>query len=119
MELHPPLQPTDISVSHRLGKSAPGKTRQIIAKFSARNIRERVFSARTKLKDYNNANPDKPNVYVNEDLIQFRANLAKEARDLKRAIIIADTWNIYGKIFGKDLHNHVAQINKGSDLDKY
>ena len=119
IELDPPLQPTDIAVSHRLGKSVPGKTRQIIAKFSTRNIRERVFSARTKLKDYNNANPDKPNIYVNEDLTQFRANLAKEARYLKRAIRIADTWNIHGKIFVKDLHNHVAQINKSSDLDKY
>ena len=34
MEVDPPLQPTDIAVSHRLGKSAPGKTRQIIVKFS-------------------------------------------------------------------------------------
>ena len=31
---------------------------------------------------------------------------------------IADTWNIYGKIFVKDLHNHVDQIKKSSDLDK-
>ena len=73
-----PLQPTDIAVSHRLGKGAPGETRQIIAKFSTWNICEHVFSARTKLKDYNNANPDKPNVYVNEDLTQFKANLAME-----------------------------------------
>ena len=78
MELDPPLQPTDIAVSHRLGKSAPGKTRQIIVNFSTRNIRERVFSARTNLKDYNIANPDKPNVNVNKDLTRFRLEKSKK-----------------------------------------
>ena len=43
---------------------------------STRNIRGRVLSARTNLKDYNKANPDKPNIYVKEDLTQFGATLA-------------------------------------------
>ena len=86
-----PVQPTDIAVSHGLGKSAPGKFRRIIVTFSARNTRERVFAARTYLKECNNANPDKPNIYLKGDLTQFRANLAREAGDLKRAKNIADT----------------------------
>ena len=40
-------------------------------------------------------------------------------KGFKKAKKIADTWNIYGKIFVKDLHNHVDQIKKSSDLDKY
>ena len=88
-------------------------------KFATRNIRERVFSATTDLKDYNKANTGQPDIYINEDLIQFRANLAKKAGDRKKAKQIADTWNIYGKIFVEDLHNHVFQIKKSSDLDKY
>ena len=119
IKIDPPVQPTDIAVSHRLGKKAPGKNRQIIVKFATRNIRERVFSARTDLKDFNKANTGQPDIYINEDLTQFRANLAKKARDCKKAKKIADTWNIYGKIFVKDLHNHVDQIKKSNDLDKY
>ena len=119
IKIDPPVQPTDIAVSHRLGKKAPGKNRQIIVKFATRNIRERVFSARTDLKDFNKANTGQPDIYINEDLTQFRANLAKKTRDCKKAEKIADTWNIYGKIFVKDLHNHVDQIKKSSDLDKH
>ena len=76
MEIDPPLQPTDIAVSHRLGKKASGKIRHIIVKCSTRNIRGRVLLASTNLKDYNKANPDKPNIYVKENLTQFRATLA-------------------------------------------
>ena len=76
MRTDPPLQPTAIAVSHRLGKSTPGKIRHIIVKFATQNIRGRVLSARTNLKDYNKANPNKPNIYVKEDLTQLRANLA-------------------------------------------
>ena len=37
------------------------------------------------LKDYNKLNTGKPDIYINEDLTQLRANLAKKARDCKKA----------------------------------
>ena len=43
MKIDPPAQPTNIVVPHRLGRNAPGKVRQIIVKFSTRNIREHVI----------------------------------------------------------------------------
>ena len=76
-------------------ESARKKNRQIIVKFATWNIRERVFSAITDLKDYNKANNGQPDIYTNEGLAQFRANLAKKARDCKKnKRKIADTWNI-------------------------
>ena len=50
-KVDPPLQPTDIAVSHRIGRKTEGKHRQIIVKFATRNVRERAYSARTDLKD--------------------------------------------------------------------
>ena len=44
IEVDPPVQPSDIAVSHRLGKKEAGKTRQVIVKFATRNVRERVYS---------------------------------------------------------------------------
>ena len=41
-----PVQPEDIAVSHRVGKTVTGKPRQVLVKFATRNIRERVFQAK-------------------------------------------------------------------------
>ena len=50
IEVDAPVQPSDIAVSHRLGKNESGKTRQIIVKFATRNVREQVYSSKKKLK---------------------------------------------------------------------
>ena len=121
MKVQPKIEPKDIAVSHRVGKSGQGRTRQIIVKFATRNIRERVFKARTELKNVNKTeeNKDKPNIYINEDLTKFRAGLAKEARSLNKAGKIADSWTIYGKIFVKDNFGHVKVITKFEELLSY
>ena len=41
-----PVQPEDITISHRVGKAADVKPRPILVKFATRNIRERVFRAK-------------------------------------------------------------------------
>ena len=46
IKVDPPVQRTDIAVSHRLGRPTEGKTRQVIVKFATRNVRERVYSAK-------------------------------------------------------------------------
>ena len=51
IKVDPPVQPTDIAVSHRLGRPTEGKTRQVIVKFATRNVRERVYSAKKELKN--------------------------------------------------------------------
>ena len=79
--VEPKVEPKDIAVSHRVGK--PGQwtnRRKIIVKFATRNIRGCAFKARTKLQNVNKAeeNKDKPKVYLNEDLTQPGADLAKK-----------------------------------------
>ena len=117
----PKVEPRDIAVSHRVGKSTEGRPRQILVKFATRNVRERVFKARTKLKNVNKReeNNMKANIYVNEDLTRFRAGLAKEARSLKTNGKISDTWTMYGKILVKDSFGHVKVINRLEELQNY
>ena len=50
IKVDPPVQAQDIAVSHRAGKAATGKPRQILVKFATRNIRERVFRAKKTSK---------------------------------------------------------------------
>ena len=119
IKVDPPLQPTDIAVSHRIGRKTAGKHRQIIVKFATRNVRERVFSARTDLKDVNKDKDNSSKIYINEDLTQFRAALAREARSCKKSGLISDTWTMYGKILIKDNHGHVSVIRRHEDLMKY
>ena len=95
MKVDPPLEAKDIAVSHRDGKQRQGHHRQILVKFATRNVRERVFRA------------------------QRRAALARDARSLKNNCAIADTWTIYGKVFVKDVHNHVSIIAQPRYLIKY
>ena len=119
IQVDPPLQPRDIAVSHRVGRKTAGKHRQIIIKFATRNVRERVFGARTGLKDVNKDKDANKRIYINEDLTQFRAALASEARSYKKSGLISDTWTMYGKLLMKDNYGHVSVISWREDLTKH
>ena len=119
MKVDPPLEAKDIAVSHRVGKQRQGQHRQILVTFATRNVRERVFRAKSALKDVNSDANSGRKIYINEDLTQRRAALARDARSLKNNGAIADTWTIYGKVFVKDVHNHVSVIAQPRDLSKY
>ena len=97
------------------------KPRQVIVKFASRRTKTTVMDARKELKDNPWSNPDgsTAKVYLVEDLTQRRAKLAYEARVLKRAKAIQDTWTFEGRIFIRDNHRHVSQINSAEDLVKY
>ena len=73
-------------------------------KFTSYSARRKVMKARSKLKD--SRRPFK--VYINEDLTQKRAFLAKLARKAKKNKIINDTWVFDGKIFIKQIDDTVA-----------
>ena len=96
-----------------------GRPRQILVKFATRNVRERVFKARTALKTVNKEKEKVSNIYISDDLTQFRAGLARDARSLKTNNKINDTWTIYGKVMIKDNHGHVKTITKPDDLIEY
>ena len=116
IKVDPPVQPQDIAVSHRAGKAATGKPRQTLVKFATRNIRERVFRAKKNIKTEREKNESLKNIYINEDLTQHRASLARKARLCKTDNKIQDTWTIYGKVMVKDLYGHVKIINNEQEL---
>ena len=114
MKVDPPLEAKDIAVSHRVGKQRQGQHKN-----ATQNVRERVFRAKSALRDVNSDANSGRKIYINEDLIQRRAALARDARSLKNNGAIADTWTIYGKVFVKDVHSHVSIIAQPRDLSKY
>ena len=123
IKIQPPVQPEDIPVSHRVGKPTQKGPRQIIVKFATHNIRERVFSAKKNLMRVKRSDDDddsggetSPKIYINEDLTQFRAGLAREVRFCKISGLIADTWTIYGKIMIKDNRGDVSIARTPDDL---
>ena len=78
-----------------------------------------MFIARTALKTFNKENEEVPNIYMNDDLTNLRAGLARDARSLKTNNKISDTWTIYGKVMIKDNHGHVKTITQPDDLIEY
>ena len=118
IKVDPPVQPTDIAVSHRVGRPAEGRTRQLIVKFATRNVRERVYSTKKELKNVRK-NENMKNVYINEDLTKFRANLARDARALRTSGLINETWTQYGKIIVKDKQNRISVIHDPSELQAF
>ena len=79
----------------------------------------RVFRAKSDLKSVNQQNEDKPKIYINEDLTQFRAGLAREARSYRTSGLINDTWTVYGKVMIKDNFGRVRIIKTYDDLFRY
>ena len=119
LELDPPLQPTDIDISHRLRK--PRNARQgipapIIVRFMTRKDRYRVISERKKLKNYNEDKQIK--VYINEDLTTTKAQLFAKVRKLHKNQFFKQVWTFNGNVKVTDLQGHVKSINNLDDAQK-
>ena len=110
-----------ISRSHRVGqKRNDGTPRPILVKFISYRAREQVFKARRLLPQ---------GVYVNEDLTQATAQLAYQARQLRRNGLIDETWTYDGRVFIKkngrsrgvlvrSLEDLVETLHDGDDSDE-
>ena len=81
-----------ISRSHRVGKRQSGRIRPILVKFTTYRAREKVMKARKYMPTGG---------YINEDLTQATSRLAYQARELKRARQIADTWTYDVRVYAK------------------
>ena len=95
--------------------------RAIIVKFASRRTKARVMEKKKNLKTnpFKAADGSTHTVYIADDLTKRRANLAYQARMLKRANVIRDTWTFDSKILIKNLHNKIFLINSEKDLNKY
>lgn len=113
-EMDVPLQPSEISRSHRLPNSRSKKPRGIIVRFTTYNKRLLFLKGRKKLRETRNK------IFVNEQLTKQRADLAYGCRQLKRSRVIKDTWTHDGKIFIKTERNgqeYVHGLTSKRELD--
>ena len=76
------LHPNDVSVAHRLGKKPTSQLpdrRPIIVKFTRRDIKRDILSARRTLK-----NECKDNIYINESLTPKRRTILFALRKIRK-----------------------------------
>ena len=101
IEVEPDILATDIAVSHRIGKIDSAQPRQVLVKFAMRNVCERVFRTKKNIKTYHAENSALDNVFINEDLTQYKAKLSRKACHCKDMKTIDDTWAIHGKLWSR------------------
>ena len=107
--------------SHRLRpkKDEQGRPRKraMIGCFRSEAVRDEVFRACTRLKDYNHQCQDNQ-IHVNEDLTAKRAMLTYRTRQLKREKHIVDCWTYAGRVLIKTNIGTVKEIDTDQDLLK-
>ena len=136
LKLQPPMVPEEIEVIHRVGRpqsqqqapedasNGPPKPRPVLAKLNSRRTKGRIMEECKLLKDnpyqYTiNNNIYSKAIYISDDLTKRRANLAYQARLLKRNNAIKDTWFSNCKILIKNNHNRISQVNSPQDLQVF
>ena len=132
LKLEPPLELSEIEVSHRLpgrsqentSASAPQGPKGVIVKFVSRRTKARVMAKKNQLKNIStnvNTKKDYPYpVFFTDDLTSRRAKLAFRARQLLRNKKIQETWVYDSKIFIKDNYGRISRPIRGEkDLLKY
>ena len=123
LHLDSPIVMEDIEASHRLGPRADSAgnslQRAVIVRFRSRRVRDLVYRARVKLKDFNQESEPNARLYINEDLTAKRAKLLWECRKVKKLRRIGDCWSFMGKIFIKEPNGTIKGIRKTTDLQRY
>lgn len=85
----------------------------VIVRFNGDNARDAVIRELRKLRGENDNT-----IYINEDLIQYRASLANSTRQLKRTNKIADRWTYNGKVLIKTLTTSNKEVSSQADVDE-
>ena len=110
-----PMDVRDIDRSHRIGKPSTAKPRQVIIKFATYRARQRIFKARSGLKDTD----DYEGVFINEDLTKKRNAILYAARRLVKHGKLRGCWSSDGTILVKDKSDRVTRINSSEDLMRF
>ena len=117
LKLDPPLQNSDIEVSHRLKKFRHARSeepRSIIVRFRSKSERFRVISNHRELKSYNATINNK--VFINEDLTAMRAKLFSTVSALHRKKHFQQVWTYNGTIRVKDMQGTVQILHNNEDI---
>ena len=100
------VEPHQISVAHRLSRGPAGSGRvaattppPVIVTFVARNVRDRVFNARKKLKNL------REKIFINEHLSSAANELCRTGRQLIRDKKLEAIWSYNGRVYAKKSAN--------------
>jgi len=103
---------TEVSACHVLGKKKIDGTQTVIIRFVSRKTKERVLLyARKKMRG--------SGVFVNEHLTKKNGQIAKRARELKKAGKLMDTWVRDTKVFIKIAEKQVRVVKNIEELSQF
>ena len=105
----------DIDRSHCVGKPLPGKTRDVIVKFTRYNARRMLYEVRKDLRYVEN----RDKIFINEDLTKLRSQLLYDARVLARTDYLKAAYSSDGKLFVCDKEDNRHIINTDDDLKEF
>ncbi|CAH3017756.1 unnamed protein product, partial [Porites evermanni] len=103
-----PVAAEDIEISHKLRQRNGMKP--IIVKFCSHKVKSRLYKERTKLKSvkisdlspsYASAATKQNRIFINENLTPYRADLVRQANDMKADGLLSSVWTLDGKVFVK------------------
>ena len=114
-----PLERKDISVSHRI-RSRSSVDPAIIVKFVRREVRERLYRARKRLKSITTADfgfSVEKKILINESLTPKNKELFKDCLRFKKGKSYKFLWTNAGKIFlRRNADSPVILINSSVDI---
>ena len=114
-----PLERKDISVSHRI-RSRSLVDPAIIVKFVRREVRERLYRARKRLKSITTADfgfSVEKKIFINESLTPKNKELFKDCLRFKKDNNFEFLWTNAGKIFlRRNADSPVILINSSADI---
>ena len=113
-ELNVDISPSDIDRSHRVGKPAASKTRDILVKFATYRARQRLYDKRSSLK-----NSEYDGVFLNEDLTKSKSKLLYQARLKVKSNYLQGAWSMDGRLFIKDYKDKVFRLTSVSDINAH
>ena len=101
-------------MSAKLGNNNKArKAPAVIVRFTHRVLRDKIFTARLNLSDFNKNNAKK--IFINEDLTVEKRQLLGSLRALSKSKTIQSAWSRYCKIFVKKLNGDIIPVSKMSD----
>jgi len=92
------ISSSDIITAYRLPVSSAGRSQPVLAKFSSRPLRDRVFQSRKSLRLLPSAS-NSEHIYFNEHLTKANAYVFSSARKSVREKTIYSTWTAGGLVF--------------------
>ena len=114
-----PLNKSEISACHTIGRREKGKSQPIILRLVNRKTKTMMLKNGYKLK--NITKPEK--VYINEHLSKKNSDIARLARELRKKEKITATWTRNCSVFVKAQHPdgnpRVKKINEIAELKDF